>query len=188
MTRDIDSATATASQAEAIHPVLFVHLAFDDGDIRFHSELGDLVFGGNTFTGAGRLGGVSSMDEDSELSRTPLTLTLSGIPTDLLAGVLNQHFQGRTATVYLGYLDLTTRQLVADPAIMYRGRMDTPQVERGDTLSITLSVESRFAAWDRPLSRRYNNADQQSRYPGDKGLEFVEQSVDRNIFWGSPSL
>ena len=85
MTRDIDPATQAASEAPAIWPVVFVDLAFDSGHVRFHSELGTLSFGGNDYTGTGRLGAVSSMDEDSELTRTPVTLTLSGIPTDVLA-------------------------------------------------------------------------------------------------------
>jgi hypothetical protein len=185
MTRNISADNQTASQASAIHPVLFVELMFDDGAVRFHSELGDITWGGNTFTGAGRLGSISAVEEESELSRSPLTMTLSGLPTDLLSVLLNQHYQGRQATVYLGYLDLTANQLVDDPFVLHRGRMDTPQVEQGETLSISLSVESRFAAWDRPVSRRYNNADQQSLYPGDRGLEFVESSVDRQIAWGT---
>ncbi|MCE9566375.1 MAG: hypothetical protein K8U57_30495 [Planctomycetes bacterium] len=184
MTRDISSANQTASQATTIHPVLFVDLMFDDGAVRFHSELGDITWGGNTYTGTGRLGGLSAMEEESELARSPLSMTLSGLPTDLLSVLLNQQYQGRKATVYLGYLNLTTRVLVDDPFILHRGRMDTPQVQQGEDLTIRLSVDSRFAAWDRPLSRRYNNADQQSLYPGDRGLEFVEQSVEKQIAWG----
>ncbi|WP_020474247.1 hypothetical protein [Zavarzinella formosa] len=184
MTRSIDTATEAASQDAAIHPVLFVELLFDSGPVRFHSELGTLAFGGNDFTGTGRLGGISQVDEDTELARTPLTLTLGGIPSDMISVVLNEHYQGRRATLYVGYLDLTTRVLVADPIILYRGRMDTPTVSQGSELNITLNVESRFSAWDRPNVSRYNNADQQARHPGDRGLEYVEQTTDRQINWG----
>jgi hypothetical protein len=188
MTRDISATNQTASAESAIHPVLFVELMFDDGAVRFHSEVGDIAWGGNTYTGAGRLGGISAVEEESELARSPLNLSLSGLPTDLLSVLLNQHYQGRQATVYLGYLNLTTNVLVDDPFILHRGRMDTPQFEQGETLAINLSVESRFAAWDRPVSRRFNNADQQSLYPGDRGLEFAEQSVERQIAWGTKLL
>lgn len=191
MTRNISSANQTASQADTIHPVLFVELMFDSAPVRFHSELGDIAWVGNTYTGTGVLGQVSAADEDSELARTPITLSLSGLPIDnpdgeseLISVLLNEQYQGRQATVYLGYLDLTTRELVDDPFILYRGRMDTPQVELGESVGIQLNVESRFAAWDRARGRRYNNADQQSLYPGDRGLEFVEQSVGKEIVWG----
>jgi len=184
MTRDINAATATASSASTIRPVMFVALEFDSATVRFHSELGDLTFDGDTYTGTGRLGDISPMDEESELARTPITLSLSGLPTDLLGAFLDEHYQGRRATVYLGYFD-DNRALVDDPIVLYRGRMNQPQIERGETLRIALTVESRFAAWDRPQVRRYNNADQQSRYPGDKGLEFVEKSANVQVFWGA---
>ena len=194
MTRDISSANIAASQAETIHPVLFVELLFDGGPVRMHSELGTITWGGNDFSGLGTFGGITPADEQSELARTPITLTLSGVPaTDpdansvILAALLNEHYQGRTATVYQGYLNTETRALVDDPFILYRGRMDTPSFEQGETLTVQLTVESRFAAWDRPQERRYNNADQTSRYPGDRGLEFVEQVVERQITWGIPS-
>jgi len=184
VTRTIDVATQAASEADTIQPVYFVKLEFDSADVNFHSQIGDITFAGDTYTGTGRLGGIDQVNEDSELARTPINVTLSGIPTDLVAILLNEQYQSRPATVYLGFLDLTTRVLVADPIVLYRGLMDTPTIQQGPTLSISLSIESRFAQWDRPLSRRYNNADQQARFPGDKGLEFVEQATDKQIPWG----
>lgn len=185
MTRDLSATNEAAAQADTIAPVLFLDLGFDSGAVRVHSWLGNITWGGNTYTGVGMLGQVNTIEEDSELARTPLSLTLSGIPTSMISVLLNDHYQGRTATLYLGYLGTDTLQLVDDPFILYRGRMDTPEIDQGETLTITLSVESRFAAWDRPQVRRYNNADQQSRYPGDLGLGFVEQSTEKQIAWGT---
>lgn len=187
MSRDLDAATATASSADTALPVWFVKLAFDGGEVNLHSRIGTITWGGDDYTGAGGIGGISVVDEDSELARSTLELTLEGLPTDILSTVLNEHYQGRTATVYLGYLDPVTNQLVADPGIIYRGRMDTAKPRQGKTLSVSLTVESRFAAWDRPNVGRYNNADQQARYPGDRGLEFVEQTTDLTIAWGLPA-
>lgn len=187
MTRTLDSATEAASQSASPHTVFFVKLEFDGGDVTLCTWDSTLSFGGDDYIGAGGIGSIGAVDEDSDLSRSTLSLTLRGLPTDILSIVMNEHFQGRTATLRLGYLDPVTGQLVADPIILHRGRMDTYAVEQGETLSITLTVESRFAAWDRPLVRRYNNADQQLRYPGDRGLEFVEQTVEKPIFWGQPT-
>lgn len=185
MARDLSSPNQTASQADVIAPVLFAALAFDSGTVRAHSWLGDITWGGNTYLGVGSLGAVSAAEEDVELARTPITLTLSGIPASMVSIVVNEYYQGRTATIYLGYLNTTTMQLVDDPFIIYRGRMDTADIDQGEEFTVRISVESRFAAWDRPLVRRYNNADQQSRYPDDRGLEFVEQSTEKQITWGT---
>jgi hypothetical protein len=179
-----DNAMEIACAASTIHPVAFVKFEFDGGDVNLHTELGDITWGGDTYTGVGSLGSVGVSEEVSDLSNTPLNLTLSGIPNDLISILLNEYYQGRRATLYLGYLDMTTRQLVADPIILYRGLIDTADIQQDKTCTVTLSVQSRFAAWDVPLIRRYNNADQQARYPGDKGLQFVEQAVDKQIIWG----
>ena len=187
MTRDIAAATLSASAAPVILPVFFVKLEFDTGDVCLHTTLGEISWGGDTYVGAGDIGGISPVDEDTELARSTLQLSLRGLPTDLISVVGNEHYQGRPATLYLGYLDQSTRQLVADPVIVYKGRMDTATTQVGQELTVSLTVESRFAAWDRPLIRRYNNADQQSRYPGDRGLEFVEQTTEKQLYWGQTS-
>lgn len=184
MTRDISSANQTASTASTIAPVFFVKLEFDAADVNLHTRLGPITWGGDTYTGAGDIGGISAIDEDTELSRSNLQLTLRGLPTDLIAIIANEYYQGRTATIYLGYLNLTTNVLVDDPLVIYRGRMDTASTEQGETLTVTVTVESRFAAWDRPRARRYNDADQQSRYPGDTGMQFIEATVGTQLVWG----
>ncbi len=184
MTRGLDSATLAASTAPEFTYSYFLKLEFDGGDVCLHAGLGNIVYGGDTYIGAGGIGTIGTAEENADLSRSTLSLQLRGLPNDLLAIILNEHYQGRTATLSVGYFDRTTNQLVADPTIIYRGRMDKPTVSRGKTCTVNLTVESRFASWDRPLVRRYNDADQQLRYPGDKGLEYVEQIVERQIFWG----
>jgi hypothetical protein len=182
--RVIDPATQSAAAASTIHPVIFVKFEFDGGDVNLHTELGNLSFGGDTYTGIGKLGGLGNMEENSDLSRTPISMSLSGLPNDMVSILLAEQYQGRLATIFLGYLDLTTRTLVAAPTIIYKGNIDTADFSIDKNFAVTLSVESRFAAWDSPLIRRYNNSDQQSRFPGDNGLEFIEQAVSKTIWWG----
>jgi hypothetical protein len=185
MTRSINAATQAASGASTIRPVLFVKLAFDSADINRHSELGDITWGDDTYIGVGALGSVGAVTEDSVLGRTPLTIGLSGLPTSLVSLLFNERYQGRKATVYLGYRDTTTMQLVADPVILHRGLMDSPTIQQDSQLAIALNIENRFAQWDTPLIRRYNNADQQALFPGDKGMEFIAQTADLQIAWGT---
>jgi hypothetical protein len=183
--RDITSTTITATQASTVHPVLFLKMEFDGGDVNLHSELGSITWGGDTYTGVGKLGGVSPAEEVSDLSSSPINLTLSGLPLDLVSTLFNEQYQGRLATLYVGYLNMTTRVLVDTPAILYKGLIDTADFNQGKTFSITLSVGSRFAAWDKPVIRRYNNATQQSRFPGDTGLQYIEQTTNKTIIWGA---
>lgn len=185
MTRSLDAATITASQQSVIVPVWFVKLEFDTGNITLSTYDSSIAWGGDTYIGAGNIGAIGTVDESIELARSPIELTLSGLSSSIVAIALNEHCQGRRATIYFGYLDRTTRQLVATPSILYRGKMDNFSIpQQGKTFTISLKLESRFADWDRPRVRRLNNADQQARYPGDLGLEFVEQASEGKI-WGT---
>ncbi|WP_152051833.1 hypothetical protein [Tautonia marina] len=184
-TRDAATATLTAAEQDLILPVLFAKLEFDSGDVLAHSWLGEITWGGDTYLGIGQFGGVSPAGEPSDLSRSGLSLTLSNIPGAMGALVLGEYYQRRRATLYLGYLDQTTMQLVDDPVIVYRGRMDNSRIKQdGKTFTVTVNVESAFAAWDKPQIRRFNNAYQQSVYPGDRGFEFAEQAADKQVVWG----
>lgn len=183
--RDITPTTLAAATASTIEPVLFVKLEFDGGDVNLHSRIGTISFGGDTYTGVGILGSVSPADEVSDLSLAQVTLTLSGLPLDLVSILFNEQYQGRLATLFLGYLDLTTCVLVDAPTVLYKGLMDTAKFKKGKTFAVSLTVGNRFAAWDKPLTRRYNNADQQARYPGDTGLQYVEKTANATVIWGA---
>jgi hypothetical protein len=91
--------------------------------------------------------------------------------------------------------DISIRQLVTydgaavtAPRVMvevFSGYMDTMDIqESGDTCTIQLAVENRLIELERPRIRRLTNEDQQSRFPGDLGLEFVEAIQEREIYWG----
>lgn len=74
--------------------------------------------------------------------------------------------------------------VLADPRPIFEGRMDNMEIVVGKTAEIVLHVESRLADLERPRIRRYNDADQRVLYPDDRGLEFVEQMVEKSIPWG----
>ena len=185
MSRNLASANDSAVAAPVVEPVYFLEMNFDGGAVRVHTQLGTIAWGGHDWSGVGSFGGVSTVEENSDLSRRTMTYTLSGIPGDMVSVVLGENYQGRTANLYIGFLDRDTGVLVATPELMDQGRMDIAEITQGETFVVTLNAESRFAAWNRPVVRRYNNADQQARFPGDRGLEFVEQAADRQIIWGA---
>lgn len=183
MTRGLDAATQTASEAGRADPVALVKLEFASGDVRLWTGWGTLTYDGEDYTGAGDLGTIGPIDEDSDLSRNTMEIGLRGLPNDIVAIALSEQYQGRPCTLFVGYLDPVTGQLVGDPAA-FTGQMDFPTIELGAECQIVLTVEDEFAVLDKPKVRRYNDADQQSRYPGDRFFEFVEQTTDKQINWG----
>lgn len=185
MTHDISPQNIAASQASTQVPVYFVKLVLDSGDVLVHTQLGVITWGGNDYQGVGNLGTIQAVSEESEIGRATTSLTLSGIDSALISIVLGQYYQGRAAYIYIGFLDETTRELVSDPMLLFAGNIDTAPIELGaKTGSITMTVENEFADWDKPRVRRYNTADQQSRFPGDNFFKFAEQAADAQVYWG----
>ena len=56
--------------------------------------------------------------------------------------------------------------------------------DTGDSISISLTVESELRALEKPSERRYTPEDQKIDYPFDKGFDFVPRLQDVQINWG----
>ncbi len=186
MTRDITAAANSASQSEVIRPITFIRLEYESGIVTASSADRDFDFNGETYVGLGNLGTISKIEEAAEVRAMGVTCTLTGIPSDFISAELGENYQGRDARIYLGFLD-SSYSLIAEPLLVFQGRMDTQDIRLGKDATVSVNIESRLVDWDRPRVRRYTNEDQQNQYPGDKGLEFVSQMVEKEIVWPGPT-
>jgi hypothetical protein len=182
MSRTIPSGTDAALLAPQLAPIGLVQLAFGSGTVRFWTGVGDLSWGGYTWTGTGTLGKIGQMEETLESRAATLQLELSGIPPDVLAIALAEDWQGREARVYYGVLD-DNRQFVGDPFQIRRGLMDQMTLTEGAEATITLAIESRDIDLGRANSRRYTAEDQRGEYPGDRGCDAVALLQSQEIVW-----
>lgn len=184
MSRGLVTANSNAVTGQTLSPILFAELDFSGGMVYVHSAIGTITWGGNDWGGVGTLGAIEGLDEKSDLTRKTVTFRLTGIPNTLLSVLLAESYQGRAAKVYLGFFSNTTYQLVADPHLLFTGKMDSVTTEEGETFSIELTAENLLAQWARPVVRRYTDVEQQSKFLGDKGLEFLTQASQKEIVWG----
>jgi hypothetical protein len=183
MARDLASLTLAAGKAEVVRPVLLVRLDFASGVVRATSAPFDIRMNGETYLGVGTLGAVSGVAEGAELQGYAIELTLSGVPPEMVALTLQDAYQGRDAQLYLGLLN-DAHQLAGSPVLLFRGRMDTLDLQLGTTATLTLTVQSRLSDWERPRLLRYTHEQQQADYPDDKGFEFIAQMAEKTIVWG----
>ena len=189
MSRDLTSAAESASEAGVVRPVMLVELDFPSGFVRVNSTDRTIAFdfGGSpnqseNFLGIGRLGSISTIGESSELQASGVKLTLSGIPLSHISAAF-ERAQGRPGRIWLGFLDETYR-LVVDPVLVFSGLIDDTAIDLGAMAKVTLSVENRMIAWERPKVRRYTNEDQQQFFADDKFFEFVNPTVEKELLWG----
>ncbi|MBF0095480.1 MAG: hypothetical protein HQL34_13175 [Alphaproteobacteria bacterium] len=189
MTRTLSSGVQTAIAAATYRPVFFIRMVFDEGSERACTAPYSIWFddgsGLSEYIGVGALGTFSAIEEGSELRSYGMSASLSGALPEHLSIALNSRYQGRQATVWLGFLD-AGHVLIADPIEVFRGIMDTMPIELGQTGSITVTIENALARWENPNPRnqRYTDADQRDIYPGDRAFEFTNSAVAKELVWG----
>jgi hypothetical protein len=188
MTRGLTAAAQTAVAQETVVRSVAVALDFPSGVARWNSSPADITIGGETFLGVGALGTISAAEEGIELRSYGMTVGISGIPRDAIAIALGQAYQGRAATVWEVMLDSTTWLPVADPVVIFRGRMDQMDITLGASAEVSVKLENRLTDWERPKIVRYTDADQRKRDASDGSFRFVPATTEKEIIWPSRSF
>ena len=188
MARSITTAFKNAIKSSVVRPFLAVELEFSTGTLRFWNGYGDLTMtaGGssNTFTGLGDLLGVSPISESDQIEAIGASLSLTGIKSSFISTALTGNYTNRNASIFFGVFD-TSKNVIADVYTLFKGKMDIMKIDEGsESATITLNLENRLIVLDRPLNRRFTHEDQQERFSGDLGLEFVPDLQDKEIIWG----
>ena len=206
MSRDLDPSTVNAISQEVVQPFFAVELKFDGNEIlRMWTGQGTLVLeDGTQWVGTGNLLDISSIEETSEMSVKGATLTLSGVPSEVLSLALSEPYQGRVCNIYFGtffsgsLLKETNNYILLQDGSrinvetgekgfnqLFSGYMDQMNIDDGpETSTIELKVENRLIDLERARVARYTQYYQKSIYPDDNGLDFVEDLQTRKVPWG----
>ena len=205
MSRDLSTGVSDALEDDVIYPFTAVELQFDGGNVvRLWTGVGTLVYGGNSWTGAGELLDISSIEETSDISAKGATVTLSGVPSSVLSLALSEPYQGRVGKIYLGLFmigklekesgdyillqDGTRIELETQETSLtevFSGFMDRMTIdEQAESSTIGLSLENKLVTLERPRTARYSHEFQRTVDSSDKGLEYVESLQLKEFVWG----
>ena len=181
MSRDLSVTTLDGIEDDVVYPFFAVELLFDGNNtIRMWTGQGTLALqDGTEWIGLGNLLDISAIEETAEMAVKGATITLSGVPSDLLSLALNEPYQGRVCNIYFGVRgDSTFNQL-------FSGYMDQMNISDGpETSTIELMVENRLIDLERARVARFTSGYQKSLYSDDLGLDFIEDLQDKDIVWG----
>ena len=182
MSRDLTTTTLAAIDDDVVYPFFAVELIFDSEVLRMWTGQGTFNDGVNDWVGAGNLLAISDIEETAEMSVKGATLTLSGVPSEILSLALSEPYQGRVCNIYFG---ISGENIFNQ---LFSGYMDQMNIEDGpETSTIELKVENRLIDLERARVARFTSAYQKSVYSGDKGLEFLEDMQDKPLTWGKKS-
>jgi hypothetical protein len=183
MARDLTAGVITQLQAASVEVGVLFEGEFASGWVRLWSGVGTLSWDSKSWSGVGTLLGISGIDETNEIRASGLTVSLSGVPSDLLSAALGDARSGKTGRVYLAFF--SGGSIVADPILQFEGRLDVPAIEDGpETATISISYESELIDLERARERRYTPEDQAIDFPGDLGFDYVAALQDAQITWG----
>jgi len=216
MSRDLDGRMLQALSEGVVYPFFTIDLDFASGPVDYGGEtvqseplylwtgLGSINIEGVTYAGTGQLLEIDTVEETTEVAARTASITLSGVPSSLLALALQTQYQGRKCIVQFGVYSfgnvlkedgfyilkedsgqLSLESSDKSRSLIFSGYMDQMSIAEGaETSVIALSVESRLIDLERIRTRRYTAEDQKRRFPGDLGFDFVNSIQDQELFWG----
>lgn len=178
----------TALSSPDVHYSLLAKFVFGDGEggtitRRFHRGQGTVAAGGFKWEGVSdpgqtRLTKISAVEMPTPNVAAKIDLTLTGVDRGLLARLRADVRIIYTAEceLYAQVVNPDTRDLIGNPVTIFpNGRCGMPRFEAtgAGVRIITIPVDGIWANKNFAPGGRLNDADQKSRYAGDRGLELV---------------
>lgn len=207
MSRSLDPTTIENINKNVVHPFNAIELKFDgDNVLRLWTGIGTLTLAdGTEWVGAGTLLSISDIEETAEMAVKGATISLSGIPSEVISLALSEPYQGRVCNIYFGTFSEEGSLLKEDSDFIllqdgsqilvdtgekgfneiFSGYMDQMNIEESaETSTIEVTVENKLVDLERARVARFTSGYQKSIYPNDLGLDFVESLQDQNLSWG----
>jgi len=183
MSRTVPAAFLTALGQGTIEPFYAVDFLFDSpNQLYLWTGLGDKVIGSNTYAGVGELLTISETSESNDLTVSGLTISLSGAKASLVSLALQEPYQNRKCRLLFGLNGQS------DVIELFSGRMDKMAIEDGpDSSVITLAVEHKLVALERPVVQRYTDESHKaisSDNSSDTFYSFLADIQDKPVTFG----
>lgn len=181
--------STTAFQNEIVkdqsHPLHLVEVYLDSATYYVTDNFRDITYSSNTYTALGFFLNFDTIEESASISASKITLGLSGVDQQYTNLFLTENYVDRRVVIRKAFID-TSNALIADPVIIFDGRMDNPIITE-DTDSglatIGVTVSNQFVDFEKTPGRYTNHENQQLYYPGDKGFIYASQII-KDIVWG----
>lgn len=177
-----DTNKTTIVDVAYVHEVVMVKMEFDT-PVYAHSGFGTITYDGNDYLGVGDLGSVSEARESEVLGPTPMQLQLSGVDATLISEALTSGRYGDVITVYIGYRQ-DDGTLVEAPWVAWKGTFEYATLNVGDDNSINITCQHDLSILEESDGSRYTDEDQQRRFTGDTGFEYVARIATQKLVWG----
>ena len=186
MTRALTTAIKNELATNDIRPVHLITIGFGTPvnitDCSF--DLTSSVSGSSvTYSASDFIMGVSNHTEETDITKSSVSISLSGADQTFISVVLNENVINDSVTIFRGLL-ADDNTLIADPFLLYKGNIESFEIQEGEKDStVALSIVSHWADFEKKNGRKTNNTSQQRFFSTDVGMDFSSQTV-QDIKWG----
>jgi hypothetical protein len=144
---------------------------------------------GHDWFGLNKLLGIEGLEHDGDGQSSELRVTVSGADARFLALAISadeSEYMGRHIKIYNQFFE-GDRTLLDEPQARAAGIIDgigvtrSPRDPNGTRRTITINAQNMFYGRGQPPASYYTDSDQQLRFPGDRGLQYIAALQDTNI-------
>jgi hypothetical protein len=165
---------------KVFRPVMFAQVG---PDVFMNSGDRNIVYGGNTWYATGKFGAIDAIAEGLTDTSSGWQMRLSHLPLTE-ADTISAYVKDAPVSLFLGLMD-EANQLVQPPRLFAQGKVNQTDIKIEQAfLVLYLTVRSSLVNWKKANNERYTDELQQMKFPGDRGLKFVNDLAARKILWG----
>jgi len=169
--RDLPANFAAQLDAQVVAPAFFLHLDWPQSPVYWVTAYGAINWDGKTWQPTGEFMQIAQIGESNDARANGVQLSLSGIPSQVLASIFRNDFQGKTAQIYIGFLN-EQGGLITAPLRIFEGQIDSAALDdSGETSTAVVNLEKELID-RRDEVRRFTHEDQQLDHPGDLYFEY----------------
>ena len=184
--RDLSAGLVTELTGGKMQPHIRVELELPGDTTRLWSGRGDLTAddadaASQTWSGDARLLGVDRLEETIGVRATSATVLLSGTDATLRAAFLDDDWKGQAGRVWIALMDRASPGTELGVIMQFYGTMDFVELDESrDRPLIQCTIAGAFADI-RNRMVRLTDLDQQRRFAGDLGLQYVTSVQETEI-------
>lgn len=188
---ELDASAEAAALASVRGVQWLVELQFTTGTLRYTTHSVDVPSGGYTWLGFGSLVSVDVVRESEDGGVSDVVLGLSIVSTSLIAASMGnvESYRNQPVRLYLQLLG-AGYEPVGAPVRRWTGVMNKVRIRRdagrqgsaGGAIEMVCSKAggSRIRTG---TGLRHTHAQQQLRWPGDNGLQYVQALIEKPAVW-----
>lgn len=157
------------------------------GVVRLNSGVNSVFWGDDEFIALGKMGNITGLTQSMDMKSQEVTLSMAApIMSDAAQQLLTQPVKGRLAFVWQAFLDDDWRVIegIPDDVIQLANiTLDSVDVSIDESNVHVLSLKGYMTQHSarRAATVYYSNEWQQSRFPGDTGLDRMASLADKVV-------